>query len=289
MAIELRDAGFVYMRGTPYERRALQHINVTIEEGSFTAIAGHTGSGKSTLVQMIAGLIHPTEGDILIDGISLGDRSRRGKEAAGKARRKVGMVFQYPEHQLFEETVEADIAFGPRNLELEEPEIRSRVRTAMELTGLDYEQWKDEDPFRLSGGQKRRAAIAGVLAMQPKYLVLDEPTAGLDPEGREKILREIQTLHQSGRVTILLISHNMEDIARFADRILVLHQGQCLLEDTPEEAFRQQEILAEAGLNPPRITMLLERLRREGLKVPVRSIRLEDGVHEIEAALKGIK
>jgi len=286
MSIELKDVGYTYMKGTPFERTALAHVNVVIEEGSFTAIAGHTGSGKSTLVQIIAGLLRPTEGKILVDGIDLGASGRKGKQAAREARRKVGMVFQYPEHQLFEETVQADIAFGPRNLGLEESEITERVREAMEMTGLDYEDWKDEDPFRMSGGQKRRAAIAGVLAMRPKYLVLDEPTAGLDPKGREKILNEIRKLHENGRRTILLISHNMDDIARFADRVIILHQGKCLLEDTPEQVFRQRDVLQAAGLHPPRITMLLEELRAQGIDVPAHAIRLKEGIDEILQACR---
>ena len=286
MSIELKDVGYTYMKGTPFERTALAHVNVTVEEGSFTAIAGHTGSGKSTLVQIIAGLLRPTEGKILVDGIDLGASGRKGKQAAREARRKVGMVFQYPEHQLFEETVQADIAFGPRNLGLEESEITERVREAMEMTGLDYEDWKDEDPFRMSGGQKRRAAIAGVLAMRPKYLVLDEPTAGLDPKGREKILNEIRKLHENGRRTVLLISHNMDDIARFADRVIILHQGKCLLEDTPEQVFRQRDVLQAAGLHPPRITMLLEELRAQGIDVPAHAIRLKEGIDEILQACR---
>lgn len=285
MSIELKDIGYTYMKGTPFERRALQNINLTIEKGSFTAIAGHTGSGKSTLVQLMAGLLPFTEGKLLVDGVDLGDCSRKGKQAAKEARRKVGMVFQYPEHQLFEETVEKDIAFGPRNLGMGEAEIKARVKNAMKLTGLDYETKKDEDPFRLSGGQKRRAAIAGVIAMAPKYLILDEPTAGLDPIGREKILQEIKALHDGGRMTIVLVSHNMDDIARFADRVIVMHQGECMLENSPEEVFRQIERLKQAGLQPPRITMLLEVLKAQGLEVPARAIRMEQGVEEILRAI----
>lgn len=287
MSIELKKVSYVYMKGTPFERMALKNINITVEDGSFTAIAGHTGSGKSTLMQIIAGLLAPTEGQVLVDGIDLGESGRKGKQAAKEARRKVGMVFQYPEHQLFEETVEADIAFGPRNLGLEEVEIAGRVREAMELTGLDFERWKDVDPFQLSGGQKRRAAIAGVLAMRPKYLVLDEPTAGLDPKGRERILQEIRRLHDRGRVTILLVSHSMDDIARFADRVIVLHQGECLLEDVPEQVFQQKESLRLAGLRPPRIMMLLDLLKEQGLEIPARAICVEQGVEEIWSAVRG--
>ena len=285
MSIELRNIGYTYMRGTPFERRALSNINITIEKGSFTAIAGHTGSGKSTLVQLMAGLLPFIEGQLLVDGVELGDKSRKGKQVAKEARRKVGMVFQYPEHQLFEETVEKDISFGPRNLGMGEAEIKARVKNAMKLTGLDYETKKDEDPFRLSGGQKRRAAIAGVVAMAPKYLILDEPTAGLDPRGREKILQEIKTLHDGGRMTIILVSHNMDDIARFADRVIVMHQGKCLLEGSPEDVFRQREKLKLAGLQPPRITMLLETLKSQGMEVPALAIRMEQGVEEILRAV----
>ena len=286
MSIEIRNVSYVYMKGTPFERLALRNVNVMVEEGSVTAIAGHTGSGKSTLVQIIAGLLHPTEGQLLVDGVDLGEHSRKGKQVAKEARRKVGMVFQYPEHQLFEETVQADIAFGPRNLGLEEMEITARVKEAMYLTGLDYDTWKAVDPFQMSGGQKRRAAIAGVLAMRPKYLVLDEPTAGLDPKGREKILQEIKKLHENGRVTILLVSHSMDDIARFADRVIIMHQGECLLEDTPERAFQRKDLLELAGLRPPRITMLLETLREYGIEVPAHAIRTEQGIEEILQAIR---
>ena len=285
MSIEIKNVGYTYMKGTPFERRALQNINITIEKGSFTAIAGHTGSGKSTLVQLMAGLLPLDGGQLLVDGADLGDHSRQGKQAAKAARRKVGLVFQYPEHQLFEETVEKDISFGPRNLGMGEAEIKARVKNAMKLTGLDYETKKNEDPFRLSGGQKRRAAIAGVIAMGPKYLILDEPAAGLDPMGREKILNEIKNLHAGGRMTIILVSHNMDDIARFADKVIVMHQGECLLEDSPEVVFRQKEKLNIAGLQPPRITMLLETLKSQGLEVPALAIRMEQGVEEILRAV----
>lgn len=286
MSIELRNVSYTYMKGTPFERRALQNINITIEKGSFTAIAGHTGSGKSTLVQLMAGLLPFNEGELLVDGVDLRDKSRQGRKAAKEARRKVGMVFQYPEHQLFEETVEKDIAFGPRNLGMCEAEIKARVKNAMKLTGLDYESGKDEDPFRLSGGQKRRTAIAGVIAMGPKYLILDEPTAGLDPVGREKILKEIKYLHESGRMTIILVSHSMDDIARFADKVIVMHRGECLIEGSTEEVFRQEDKLKLAGLQPPRITMLLEVLKAQGIEVPARAIRIEQGIEEILRAVK---
>ncbi len=286
MSIRLEDVTYTYMRGTPFEKTALQHVSLSIEEGSFVAIAGHTGSGKSTLVQHLAGLIAPTGGRVLVDDVDLSDTSRAGKAAAKEARRKVGMVFQYPEHQLFEETVEADIAFGPRNLGCPEKEIAERVHAAMELVGLDYETYHAQPPFQMSGGQKRRAAIAGVLAMKPKYLILDEPTAGLDPAGREKMLKEIRALHKKHGFTIVLVSHSMEDIARFAERMLVLRKGTCVLDDAPSNVFRQTELLEQSGLRPPQVTSFLQMLRQKGLDVSMDAITFEDG---LEAVLKAVK
>ena len=248
--ISVKDVSYTYMVGTPFEKVALKNISFDAAEGEVLAIAGHTGSGKSTLIQLVAGLIKLTSGTIEIDGLSVADK---------KIRRLVGIVFQYPEHQLFEETVERDIAFAPKNFGLSDAEISARVAEAMRQVGLD-ESLKNSSPFELSGGQRRRVAIAGILALKPKYLILDEPTAGLDPLAKENLLRELfGTVKRSG-VTIILVSHNMEDIARFANRVVVLAQGQLLFTGTPRELFARDDILARAGLEPPPITQLLRKL-----------------------------
>lgn len=282
MPIELKGVSYTYMKGTPFERTALRDVSLTIADGSLTAIAGHTGSGKSTLVQHLNGLLHPTEGQVLVDGEDL---SGKKKEAA-IARRKVGMVFQYPEQQLFEETVAADIAFGPRNLELSDEEINRRVRSAMEFVQLDYEEYKDVSPFRLSGGQMRRVAIAGVLALEPEYLVLDEPTAGLDPQAREELLRRIIELHRKKKLTIIFVSHNMEDIARMAERVVFMHDGHVLVDAPPSEAFFADEKMREAGLAAPPTVALLLRLRDAGLAVEADAFTAEEAAKRIAKAIR---
>ena len=278
--IELKNVSLTYAVGTPFERKAVDNLSLTIEEKTFTAIAGHTGSGKSSLVQMIAGLIEPTSGQILIDEVDL---KSENKIAVRDARRKIGMVFQYPEHQLFEETVEKDIAFGPRNFGCDEEEISKRVRESLELVGLDFETVHEKSPLDLSGGQRRRVAIAGVLALKPKYLIFDEPTAGLDPSAREQLLKKISQLKLQ---TIILISHSMDDIARLADRLIVLKNGHCLADDEPRKIFQRKDILTEAGLSQPRILQLLENLRAEGISVKTEAIRIEEGLDEISSVLK---
>ena len=283
MSIEVKDITYTYMKNTPFERTALRHVSLTLEEGSFMAVAGHTGSGKSTLMQHLNGLLQPTSGEILVDGVSIAGKS----PAARAARSKVGMVFQYPEHQLFEETVAADIAFGPKNMGLPAEEIGQRVREAMEFVGLDYEKYHTRSPFQLSGGQMRRAAIAGVIAMQPKYLVLDEPTAGLDPRGREDLLQQILKLHKKQQVTILLVSHNMDDIARVADQVVFMEQEEILVNAPPREAFFAKDEIQRAGLAVPQITALLEELQAKGLPVDVRALSIEEGTAHILQALRG--
>lgn len=282
MPIELKNVTYTYMTGTPFERTALRDVSLKIADGSLTAIAGHTGSGKSTLVQHLNGLLHPTKGEVLVDGVSLAGK----KKEAGLARRKVGMVFQYPEQQLFEETVAADIAFGPKNLELSEDEINRRVRSAMEFVQLDYETYKDVSPFRLSGGQMRRVAIAGVLALEPKYLVLDEPTAGLDPQAREELLRRIAELHRKKKLTIIFVSHNMEDIARMAERVVFMHDGRVLVDAPPSEAFFANEKIEEAGLAVPPTVALLSRLQENGLAVEADAFTVEETVKRISRAVR---
>lgn len=289
MSIELKKVSYIYMPKSPFERQALRDVSLTIEEGSFIAIAGHTGSGKSTLVQHLNGLLQPSSGNVLIDGVDLADKSKTGRRLAQAARRKVGMVFQYPEQQLFEETVAADVAFGPRNQGLSEEELTQRVRESLELVGLDYEACKDCSPYQLSGGQKRRVAIAGVLALRPKYLVLDEPTAGLDPKGREELLHTICRLHEEWNLSIVFISHSMEDIARFAKFVAIMKQGSMVLYDTPQRAFQQTELLRDAGLKPPHITMLLHKIRQAGIDVDDTVIEAAEGIRKLKEAMKHVK
>lgn len=287
MSIEIKNVTYTYMPKTPFERKALDGVDLVIDEGSFVAVAGHTGSGKSTLMQQLNGLLVPTIGQVLVDGVDLNAKgSKQEKLKAREARLKVGMVFQYAEHQLFEETVFADVAFGPKNLGMDEAETERRVRESMESVGLSYEEFKDKSPFQLSGGQMRRVAIAGVLAMQPKYLVLDEPAAGLDAMGKERLMRELMALHRKKGMTMVFVSHNMDDIARMADKVIFMHEGRVLLYDTPTRAFREKDLLEEAGLCPPRIWSFLEELKDAGLSVDTEALTVEQGLDNIMRALK---
>lgn len=264
MPIEIKDISYTYMQNTPYEKKALQDINLTIEEGSFVAIAGHTGSGKSTLMQHINGLIMPQSGKVFIDNV---DISKQKSKEALNARRKVGLVFQYPEQQLFEETIAADIGFGPKNFGLSETEVTERVKQAMQFVELDYEKYKDKSPFLMSGGQMRRIAIAGIIALKPKYLVLDEPTAGLDPRLKQILLKKIQQLHKQEGTTIIMVSHNMDDIALLADKVAVLNHGKLMIFARPEEVFAQDELLQSAGLLKPEVMQLLEAIKKQGIDI----------------------
>ena len=282
MSIELKDVTYTYMKNTPFEKTALQNINLTINDGEYLAIAGHTGSGKSTLIQIIAGLMPPTTGNVLIDECDLDNKN---KSKVRKARLKVGIVFQYPETQLFEETVEKDIAFGPRNLNLDEAEINERVNKSMELVGLS-EKFKTISPFKLSGGQKRKVAIAGILAMRPKYLILDEPTAGLDPRSRDAMMKNIQFLHDKQNVTIILVSHSMDDIAKFAKRVIIMRQGEILSNDTPQKIFSDNELLKTAGLLPPSATQLLMTLKSNNINVNTNAITIEEAENCIKLFCK---
>ena len=239
-------------------------MNLTIEDGEFVAVIGHTGSGKSTLVQHLNGLLKPTEGQVLVDGE---DMFGEGVDKR-KIRQKVGLVFQYPEYQLFEETVAKDIAFGPKNQGLSPEEIDRRVRTAMAHVHLDYDKYAERSPFELSGGQMRRVAIAGVLAMEPKVLILDEPTAGLDPRGRDRILGMIRDLHAEVGVTVIMVSHSMDDVARLATRLVVMSRGQLVATGTPREIFRQREMMERIGLGVPEAAQLCGKLRARGLPLP---------------------
>jgi energy-coupling factor transport system ATP-binding protein len=282
MPIVLKDVSYVYMPGTPYERTALKNINLTVGAGEFVGVIGHTGSGKSTLVQHMNGLLKPTSGVVEVDGADLAAKG----DAARLARRKVGMVFQYPEHQLFEETVFDDVAFGPRNLGLPADEVEDRVRTALEFVGLDFAAFAKRSPFRLSGGQMRRVAIAGVVALNPAYLILDEPSAGLDPRGRDEIFSEVVRLHETTGVTVVLISHNMEEVARLVKRLVVMHEGTISLDGPPREIFRHGDELRAAGVDVPGVTALMGRLAGRGLEVDAAALTVEEAAASIAAAVR---
>lgn len=282
MSITVTGLSYTYMAGTPYEKVALKDINMTVEEGSFIGIIGHTGSGKSTLIQHFNGLLKPQKGRITVDGQNIWEKGYK-KSAV---RQKVGLVFQYPEHQLFEEAVHKEIAFGPANMGLEQNRLEERARWAIKLVGLSYSDIKDLSPFDLSGGQRRRIAIAGVLAMKPKYLVLDEPTAGLDPRGRKEILNQIYQLHKEHGITIILVSHNMEDIARFSNRIIVMNEGRISFSGAPEEVFIEGRKLQQLGLGLPAMTSLMIELKEREWKVNDNIFTVNQAEYEILKALR---
>ena len=277
MSICVENVSYIYGKGTPFEKAALSNVSLTIEKGEFIGIIGHTGSGKSTLIQHLNGLLHPTEGRVTVDGVDLAGKS---KEALAK-RHSVGMVFQYPEHQLFEETVAKDIAFGPHNQGYDEEEIKKRVKSAMKFAGIDYEMFAERSPFRLSGGQQRRVAIAGVIAMHPDFLILDEPSAGLDPVGRREIFSRIRSWYEKGIFSVILVSHNMDDIARLATRLLVMHEGRIILDGNPMDIFLyHRKELQDCGVDAPPLTQTLLYLKEKGIPVP------EDAKTAKEAAEK---
>ncbi|MSS42346.1 energy-coupling factor transporter ATPase [Anaerosalibacter bizertensis] len=277
MIIKIENLSYVYNPESPFETKALDNINLEIENGDFVGLIGHTGSGKSTLVQHLNGLIRPTKGKIIIDGLDITAKETKLRTV----RQEVGLVFQYPEYQLFEETVYKDIAFGPRNLGLDEGEIDSRVKKAMELVGLDFENMRDRSPFELSGGQKRRVAIAGVVAMEPKVLILDEPTAGLDPKGRDEILGEIQNLYKKEGITIILVSHSMEDIAKLVNKIVVMSGGQIAMEGTPREVFKNGKELEKLGLGIPQVTDFMRKFKSKGNPVSDDILTIEEAKVEL--------
>ena len=277
MSICVENVSYIYGKGAPFEKAALSNVSLTIEKGEFIGIIGHTGSGKSTLIQHLNGLLHPTEGRVTVDGVDLAGKS---KEALAK-RHSVGMVFQYPEHQLFEETVAKDIAFGPHNQGYDEEEIKKRVKSAMKFAGIDYEMFAERSPFRLSGGQQRRVAIAGVIAMHPDFLILDEPSAGLDPVGRREIFSRIRSWYEKGIFSVILVSHNMDDIARLATRLLVMHEGRIILDGNPMDIFlHHRKELQDCGVDAPPLTQTLLYLKEKGIPVP------EDAKTAKEAAEK---
>lgn len=283
MSIILDEVYHTYQPKTPYETHALKNVSLEIREGDFVGLIGHTGSGKSTLVQHLNGLLKPTAGRVVIDGQDLAAKDVKLKEI----RRKVGLVFQYPEHQLFEETVYEDIAFGPKNLGLQPHQIKKRVKKAMNMVHLDYEKYQDTSPFLLSGGEKRRVAIAGVLAMEPQYLVLDEPTAGLDPKGRDEIFEQVVELHEKGGLTIVLVSHSMDDVARLARRLVVMHQGEVVYNDEPCQVFAQYQDLQDMRLDIPTVMKLMIRLQKKGWPVRSDILTLEEAKEEILQAVRG--
>lgn len=279
--LELKNLSFVYGQKTPFEKRAVDNVSLSIEKGEFIGIIGHTGSGKSTLVQMLNGLIQPTEGQVLLDGEDIWQNPKDIR----KVRFKVGMVFQYPEYQLFEETVYKDIAFGPTNMGKTEQEIDMAVRKAAEFTDLKPELLQ-KSPFDLSGGEKRRAAIAGVIAMDPEVLVLDEPTAGLDPMGRDVLLSQIVQYHKKRKNTILLVSHSMEDIARVADRIIVMNESHLVMFDKTREVFSHGRELEKIGLRVPQITKIMLELKEKGYDVPDGILTVDEAFSAVSSLLK---
>ena len=263
MSIKIENLTYVYMPKTPFEKKALDNVSLEIEDGEFLAVIGHTGSGKSTLIQHLNGLLKPASGKIYVDGTDITDKDTKLVDI----RKKVGLVFQYPEYQLFEETIAKDIAYGPSNLGLNEDEILKRVKKSMEMVGLNYEEYKDISPFELSGGQKRRVAIAGVIAMEPKVLILEEPTAGLDPAGRDDILEQIKLLHEKYNMTIILVSHSMEDVGKLAEKIIVMNDGHVELQGKPKDVFKEIDTLEKIGLAVPQVTYLMRELKKKGFNV----------------------
>ena len=282
MPIQIEHLTHAYMPGSPFSAVALDDVCLTIEDGEFIGLLGHTGSGKTTLVQHLNGLLKPTSGRVVVDGL---DITEKGVSLI-EVRKKIGLVFQYPEYQLFEETVAKDVAFGPKNIGLSEDEIDRRVRHAIQLVGLNYDKIAERSPFELSGGQMRRVAIAGVLAMEPKVLILDEPTAGLDPAGRNSILNMIRNLHKESGITIIMVSHNMDDISTLATRLVVMSKGRMVLTGSPREVFQQRELLESVGLGVPQAAQLAEELNAAGYAIP-QGLYTQEEVVEAILALAG--
>lgn len=285
--IEIKNLSFIYNKDTPFEVKALDDISLTIKDNSFIGIIGHTGSGKSTFMQQLNGLLRPTSGTIIIDGVDITQKDIK----LNKLRKSVGMVFQYPEYQLFEETVEKDVAFGPKNLGLSDEEVAIRVKGAIEDVKLDYEWVKDRSPFELSGGQKRRVAIAGILAMRPKVLILDEPTAGLDPRAREEILDEIYDIYKKTKITVVLVSHSMEDVFTYANEIVVLSKGRLIMHKTTDEAVKERELLKKYDVGVPEITEFMFTLQEKypGLNPYVKTVEeARSHIHEYFEVKKNV-
>lgn len=284
MALILDKVNYTYEAGSGFEKHALKDVSCAIDKGEFIGLIGHTGSGKSTLIQHMNGIIKATSGNIFFDGEDIYDKDYDMR----KLRNKVGLVFQYPEHQLFETDIFKDVCFGPRNQGLSEKDVQLRAFEALRLVGLE-ENLYYQSPFDLSGGQKRRAAIAGVLAMKPDYLILDEPTAGLDPKGRDEILGHIRKLHDETGIAVILVSHSMEDVARYVDRIMVMNQGQLIFDDKPRNVFAHYKELEQVGLAAPDVTYIMNELRDAGLDVDTDAITIEEAKESILRLYKGIK
>ena len=286
MSIIIKNLTYIYDEGMPFASKAIDDISFEIKDNDFVGLIGHTGSGKSTLIQHLNGLLKPSSGQIIVNGFNITDKDLNLTEI----RKRVGIVFQYPEYQLFEETVEKDIAFGPGNLGLDEEEISKRVRKSMEAVGLDYETYKDKSPFDLSGGQKRRVAIAGVIAMNPEVLILDEPTAGLDPGGRDEIFNLIKKLHRDNNITIILSSHSMDDMAKLAQTIIVMNHGKIEFMGTPREVFTSHAArLREIGLDVPQVLELATKLRNKGFDIRPDVLTVEEIKDEILKVMRGRK
>ena len=286
MSIVVKNLTYIYDEGMPFASKALDNISFEIKDRDFVGLIGHTGSGKSTLIQHLNGLIKPSSGEIYINEFNITDQNQNLTEI----RKRVGIVFQYPEYQLFEETVEKDIAFGPSNLDLSDEEIAIRVKDSMKAVGLDYEEYKDKSPFDLSGGQKRRVAIAGVIAMKPELLILDEPTAGLDPGGRDEIFDLIKKLHEESNMTIILSSHSMDDMAKLAKNIIVMNHGKIEFMGSPREVFNSNvDRLKEIGLDVPQVLELAIKLREKGFNIREDILTIEEAKEEILKAVKGGK
>ena len=282
MSIALEHVNYVYSPGTAYEKQALKDVSFEIEQGQFVGIIGHTGSGKSTLIQHLNGLIKATSGRILYDGQNIYDDGYDMRKLRGQ----VGLVFQYPEYQLFEADVLSDVCFGPKNQGLSQEECEARAKEALEMVGFP-EKYYRQSPFELSGGQKRRAAIAGILAMRPKVLILDEPTAGLDPKGRDEILDQVEYLHRQTGMTVILVSHSMEDIARYVDRIIVMNHGEKMLDGAPQEVFAHYKELEKVGLAAPQVTYVMHDLKERGFAVSPDATTIEEAADEIMKSFEG--
>ncbi len=282
MSIQVNNITHIYGKGLPHESVALHNVSFSVEDGEFVAIIGHTGSGKSTLLQHLDGLLKPDEGSIVVDGVEI---TAPGTSLI-EIRRRIGLVFQYPEYQLFEETVAKDVAFGPGNLHLTEEEIQERVQEGLAMVGLSYEKIKDKSPFDFSGGEKRRIAIAGVLAMRPQVLILDEPTAGLDPKAHREILETVKNYHEKSGAAIILVSHNMNDVAKYAEKVIVMEKGSVLMQGTPTQVFSRGEELRKIGLDVPELTTIAARLTAAGLSVPENIYTCDAMCQAIVTALK---
>ena len=284
MSIEIKNVNYLYSQGTSYEMHALKNVNLEIPDGQFVGLIGHTGSGKSTLTQHLNGLVKATSGHIYYNGEDIYDE----KFSMKKLRSKVGLVFQYPEHQLFETEVLADVCFGPKNLGFTKEEAEEKAKAALRMVGMG-EEYDKSSPFELSGGQKRRVAIAGVLAMDPEVLVLDEPTAGLDPRGRDEVLDQVSALQRSRGITVILVSHSMEDVAKYVDRLIVMNQGEVRFDGRPVEVFHHYKELEEIGLAAPQTTYLMQELKKQGADVNTDATTVEEAADAIEAWLKASK